>query len=236
MSTHPTAPHAHTLPELIKAGLHYGHKTVRWNPKMKPYLFGEKQGIHIFDLTKTVDLLAKAEKFLEEQAREGKIIMLVSTKQQTRDILPAIAEKLHLPYITEKWYGGMLTNWATTKSRIKILTSLKAERDDNGFIKYVKKERNQKMKEIERLELWFEGIEGLTRRPDVLFVLDTIRDKLAVKEANICGIPVVGMIDSNCDPDLVQYPIPGNDDAVGAIDYVLTHLSAAIERGQPVKH
>lgn len=221
-----------TLPELFAAGLHFGHKTAKWNPKMKSYLFGQKNGIHLFDLAKTAEHLARALAFLEESAAEGKIIMLVSTKQQTRDIVPAIAHQLHLPYVTEKWIGGLLTNWETTKSRIKHLAELKAERDENNFAKYVKKERNQKMKEIERLDIWFEGIEGLTRRPDVVFVLDTVRDKLAVKEANMCGIPVVGMADSNSDPDLLAYPIPGNDDAIRSIDYILTAVSNAIEAGR----
>lgn len=198
---------------------------------MKEFILGQKNSIHIIDLEKTADKLAKAAAFLEEAAAAGKIIMLVSTKQQTLDILPAIADKLGLPYVTEKWYGGLLTNWNTTKTRIRHLRKLKEERDLTGFSKYVKSERTGKQKEIERLEQWYMGIEGLERRPDVMFVLDTVRDKIAVLESNTCHIPVVGIVDTNADPDLVTYPIPGNDDAVKAIDYILTAISNAIERG-----
>lgn len=223
--------HTHGVKELLEAGLHFGHKTHKWNPKMKEFILGQKNSIHIIDLEKTADKLAKAAAFLEEAAAAGKIIMLVSTKQQTLDILPAIADKLGLPYVTEKWYGGLLTNWNTTKTRIRHLRKLKEERDLTGFSKYVKSERTGKQKEIERLEQWYMGIEGLERRPDVMFVLDTVRDKIAVLESNTCHIPVVGIVDTNADPDLVTYPIPGNDDAVKAIDYILTAISNAIERG-----
>ena len=220
------------LKRLLVAGLHFGHKTEKWNPKIKPYLFGERNGIHIFDLEKTAEKLAEAMKFLEESAAAGKTIMLVSTKQQTRESLPDLAISLGLPYVTEKWFGGLLTNWNTTKQRIKELRSLKKERDENNFAKYVKKEANKKSKQIERLELWLAGIENLEKKPDVLFVLDIKRDKLAVREARTCGIPVVAMADSNTDPALLDYPIPGNDDAVKSINLILGEIHDAIERGQ----
>ena len=220
------------LRRLLAAGLHIGHRTEKWNPKMKPFLFGAKNGIHIFDLEKTAEMLIAAMKFLEESAANGKTILLVSTKQQTLESLPDMALALNCPYVTEKWFGGLLTNWQTTKERIRQLRELKKERDENDFARYLKKERNQKMKQIEKLEKWLSGIEKLERKPDVLFVLDTVRDKIAVREANKCGIPVVGVCDSTADPDMVDFPIPGNDDAVKAIQLILNEVHDAIERGQ----
>jgi len=222
----------HQVKDLIAAGLHFGHKTAKWNPKMKPYIYGQKNGVHIFDVQQTADGLTAACAYLTKMAAAGKVIMLISTKQQTLDIMPDIAHRLGLPYATEKWFGGMLTNWNTTKARIKELRDLKTERDETAFKKYVKSERNRKMKQIDRLELWLSGIEGLEKLPDVVFVLDTARDNLAVTEARLRKIPVVGICDSNSDPDAVDYPIPGNDDAVKAIDYVLTAVANAIEEGQ----
>jgi small subunit ribosomal protein S2 len=219
------------LRRLLVAGLHFGHKTEKWNPKMKPFLFGERNGIHIFDLEKTALYLEQAMQFLEKSASEGKTIMLVSTKQQTLESLPDLAVALNCPYVTEKWFGGLLTNWNTTKERIRQLRDLKKERDETAFARYLKKERNQKMKQIARLELWLAGIEKLEKKPDVVFVLDTVKDKLAVKEAKKCGIPVVAVVDSNADPDLIDYPIPGNEDAMKAIQLILNELHDAIEKG-----
>ena len=220
------------LRRLLVAGLHFGHKTEKWNPKMKPFLFGERNKIHIFDLEKTAEYLQKAMQFLEKSANEGKTILLVSTKQQTLESLPDLAVALNCPYVTEKWFGGLLTNWNTTKERIRQLRDLKKERDETAFAKYLKKERNRKMKQIIKLELWLSGIEKLEKRPDVMFVLDAVKDKLAIKEARKCGIPVVAVADSNADPDLIDYPIPGNDDAVKAIQLILNEVHGAIDHGQ----
>jgi small subunit ribosomal protein S2 len=219
------------LRRLLVAGLHFGHKTSKWNPKMKPFLFGEKNGIHIFDLEKTAEYFAKAMQFLEKSASEGKKILLVSTKQQTLKTLPDLAMALNCPYVTEKWFGGLLTNWNTTKERIRQLRDLKKERDETDFSRYLKKERNQKMKQITRLELWLAGIEHMEKLPDIIFVLDTIKDKLAVSEAKKCGIPVVAVVDSNANPDLIDHPIPSNDDAVKAIQFILNEVGEAIEKG-----
>ena len=219
------------LRRLLVAGIHFGHRTEKWNSKMKPFLFGEKNGIHVFDLEKTSAYLEKAMQFLEQSASEGKTILLVSTKQQTLESLPDLALALGCPYVTEKWFGGLLTNWKTTKERIRQLRELKKERDETAFSRYLKKERNQKIKQIEKLESWLSGIENLDKKPDVVFVLDTVRDKLAVQEAKKCGIPVVAVCDSNADPDLVDHIIPGNDDAVKAIQLILNEVHDAIERG-----
>ena len=220
------------LKQLLVAGLHFGHKTTKWNPKIKPYLFGKKNGIHIFDLEKTALKLREALDFLEKSASEGKVILLVSTKQQTLDLIPDLAVSLGLPYVTEKWFGGLLTNWETTKKRIRELRALKKERDETNFGKYLKKEANKKKKKIARLELWLAGIEHLEKRPDVVFVFDIVRDNLAVREARKCGIPIVGMADSNADPTIIDYPIPGNDDAVKSIQLILGKVSEVIESGQ----
>jgi len=220
------------LRRLFVAGLHFGHKTEKWNPKVSPFLFGAKNGIHIFDLEKTVEYLVVAKNFLEKSASEGKKILLVSTKQQTRESLPDLALALDCPFVVEKWFGGLLTNWNTTKERIRQLRDLKKERDENAFSKYLKKERNQKMKQIEKLESWLSGIESLEKKPDLLFILDTVCDNLAVREAKKCGIPIVAVVDSNADPDLIDYPIPANDDAPKAIQFILNEVGEAIESGQ----
>ncbi|MFH0776779.1 MAG: 30S ribosomal protein S2 [Patescibacteria group bacterium] len=220
------------LRRLLVAGLHFGHKTAKWNPKMKPYIFGEKNGIHIFDLEKTAACLKTAMDFLTKTASEGKTILLVSTKQQTLESLPDLAIALNCPFVTQKWFGGLLTNWKTTKERLRQLRDLKKERDENNFARFLKKERNQKMKQIEKLESWLSGIEKLEKKPDVLFVLDAVRDKIALREAKKCGIPVVAVCDSNADPSLVDFPIPANDDAVKAIQLILNEVHEAIERGQ----
>ncbi|MFH1375217.1 MAG: 30S ribosomal protein S2 [Patescibacteria group bacterium] len=225
-------PSTDELRRLLVAGIHFGHKTEKWNPKMKTFLFGKRNGIHIFDLEKTAELLKRAMQFLEDSAAQRKVILLASTKQQTRESLPDLAISLNCPYVTEKWFGGLLTNWNTTKERIKQLRDLKRERDETAFAKYLKKERTRKLKQINKLEIWLAGIEQLEKRPDVIFVLDTVRDNIAVREARKCGIPVVGVVDSNADPDLIDYPIPGNDDAVKAIQLILGEVHDAIDRGQ----
>ena len=220
------------LKRLLAAGLHFGHKTSKWNPKIKPYLFGERNGIHIFDLEKTAQKFTEAMSFLEESIAKGKNVLLVSTKQQTSESLPDLAISLGMPYVTEKWFGGLLTNWNTTKERIKQLRDLKEERDKTNFSRYVKSEANKKMKQIAKLELWLAGIEQLEKKPDIVFVLDIVRDRLAVQESRTCNIPVIGMADSNTDPDLLTYPIPGNDDAIKAINLILSEVHDAVERGQ----
>ena len=223
-----------TLPlsDLAKAGLHIGHKKAKWNPRVAPFLHGSAKGIHIFNLEHTARLLADALSFIEDVAAKGGTVLLVSTKQQTADILPAISEECGMPYVSVKWYGGLLTNWETTKSRIKKMQQLREERDENGFEKYIKKERSKLLKDIERMENWYAGIADMQERPDAVFILDTVKDRVAVKEANTLGIPAVGMADSNADPDLLSYPIPGSDDAVAAIDLVLTHVRDAINEGK----
>jgi len=223
---------SHDLKPLLEAGLHFGHKTAKWNPKMAPFLFGKRAGIHVFDLTQTAERLESAMKFLETAAAEGKTIMLVSTKHQSVARVQEIASELGLPFVTTKWFGGMLTNWKTTKQRLKHLRDLKSERDANDFAKYLKKERNQKMKEIARLEEWFSGMENLEKKPDVVFVLDTVRDRLPVTEANLCKIPTVGVADSNADPSILTHAIPANDDAVSAVDYILDAVKNAVSTGQ----
>lgn len=218
--------------KLFVAGVHFGHKTQKWNPKMKSYLYGEKNGIHVFDLEKTAYKLKEAMQFVENSVAKGKVILLVSTKQQTKQSLPDLAMALDVPFVSERWFGGLLTNWKTTKDRIMQLRNLKEERDANNFAKYLKKERNKKMKQIKKLELWLAGIEKLNKKPDLVFVLDPVRDQIAVVEACKCHIPVVAVADSNANPDQIDYLIPGNDDAVKAINLILAELHDAIERGQ----
>lgn len=225
-----------TSPDNIKrlfvAGLHFGHPKTKWNSKIKPFLFGSRQGIHIFDLTKTATFFTKALDFLRDSSAQGKTILFVSTKPQAQNLLIDLATSLNLPFVTEKWFGGLLTNWCTTQERLKQLKALKEEKAKTDFARYLKKERNKKLKQIKKLELWLAGIEGLTQKPDVVFILDTVYNKLAVLEAKKCKIPVVGVVDSNADPDLIDYPIPANDDSLSAIQLILNEIHDAIQAGK----
>lgn len=219
------------LEELFEAGSHFGHVVKKWNPKMKKFLWGAKNGIHIFDLEKTVAGLDEATKVLIEQAAAGKRVILVGTKRQVRQMVEAEAKRLGIPYITQRWIGGLITNWKQVKQTVDRLNSQKLKREAGQLKKYTKKEQVMFDKEIARLERNIGGIAALKEAPEVVVVFDTHKEKLAVKEASSRGVVVVGIVDSNANPDFVDYPIPMNDDSAKGLEIVVRVLGQAIETG-----
>ncbi len=220
------------IKEMLEAAVHFGHKTQKWNPKMKRYIYTTKNGIHIFDLEKTKEALEKALDFLKKTASSGKKILFVSTKPQSAHLIVEAAEECKMPYVIHKWMGGLLTNFNTIKQRIRYLKNLKEQEKSGEFEKYTKKEASELRKTIEKLESALGGVRDLDALPDVVFVVDVLRDRIAVNEANKMKIPVVGIVDSNADPDGVNYPIPGNDDAVKALTYLIQKVKYGILEGK----
>jgi len=221
-----------SLKELIESGAHFGHQSRRWNPKMAPYLYGVKEGVHVFDLTKTKEKLEEALSVLTSLAREGKTILFVGTKKQTKEKVREVAQTTGAFYINERWLGGILTNFEQIRKSTKNLGDFKAKMAAGEYKSYTKKERLLIEREIARLERFFGGIATLTRIPDVLVIVDIKKEIGAVKEAIVKGVEVVGIVDSNSDPTLVDYPIPMNDDATRAIEYVLDLMKEAILEGK----
>ena len=221
--------------EMLANAVHFGHKTSKWNPKMAPYLYGQRNGVHVFDLNQTYDRLKKAEDFLTAAVQNGKRILLVSTKQQSMLMLRDMAEKCDVPYVNSKWIPGLLTNFRTLKTRIKYMLKLKEDQTSGAFEKYTKKEAGRFRKEIVKLDTALGGVQNLEKVPDVVVVFDVVRDHIAVKEAKNIGATVVGVLDSNADPAGVQYPIPANDDAIKSITFLMGRLEAAIMAGKKGK-
>jgi small subunit ribosomal protein S2 len=219
------------LKELLEAGAHFGHQVRRWNPKMIKYIFTTRDNVHIIDLAKTAKCLEEAMAFVTKWVGEGNEIVFVGTKRQAQAIVKEEALKAGAPYVTERWLGGMLSNWDEMQKRIGRLKDLKQKRDSGAFNHYTKKERVLLDREISRLERFFGGIANLPTRPQALFVVDTHKEMVAVKEASAVGIPIVGMVDTNGDPDLVNYVIPINDDAVRTIKLTVTKIAEAYQRG-----
>lgn len=221
-----------SLKELIQAGAHFGHQTRRWNPKMKEYIYGDKDGVHIFDLTKTKACLDEALGALTEAAREGKSILLLGTKKQAREQVEEVAKDTDSFYVNERWLGGTISNFDQIRLSTQKLTDLKKGLESGEFKDRTKKERLLIEKEIQRLERFFKGIVGMKETPDVLFVIDTKRERTAIREAHAKGITVIGVVDTNADPAMVDYPIPMNDDATRALEYVLKLVKEAILEGK----
>lgn len=224
-----------TMREMLKNAVHLGHRSQKWNPRMAPFLFGKRKGVHIFDLQKTAQCLEQALNFLKKQVAEGKIILMVSTKQQAAIILKETAKKCSMPYVTQRWIGGLLTNFETIKKRIRYLNELKESEKKGEFEKYTKKEAANLCKTIAKLEKALGGVSTLTRLPDVLFVIDTVRDQLAVKEAQKLKIPIIAVLDSNADPVNIDYPIPANDDALKSLKYLIAKIEEAILESRKIK-
>jgi small subunit ribosomal protein S2 len=221
------------IKELLQAGAHFGHKTSRWHPKMAPYIHSKHDGTHIIDLTKTAEQLEKALNFLTETAASGKQILLVSTKRQARDKVKEVAEATEMPYVTERWLGGALTNQATIGGRIKYLKDLESRLASGELeAKYNKLEVQRYTEEMAEMNHLYGGIKHMTAKPGALFVADIIANRHAVREANKLGIPVVAIVDTNVDPTQVDYPIPANDDATKAINLILDYVQKAIEAGK----
>ena len=221
------------IKQLLEAGAHFGHKTARWHPKMAPYLHSKRGGTHIIDLTKTVEGLNNALAFLTDTAAAGKQILLVGTKRQAQDIVKAAAEATGMPYVTERWLGGMLTNWNTIGGRVKHLKDLEARMASGELAnKFNKLEVQRFQEEIDELNRIYGGIKEMNSRPGAVFIVDIQTDLNAVKEARKIGVPIVAMVDSNVDPTLVNYPIPANDDAIKAIQLIVSYVQRAIEAGK----
>ncbi|SHE45903.1 small subunit ribosomal protein S2 [Ferrithrix thermotolerans DSM 19514] len=221
-----------TMKQLLGAGVHFGHQTRRWNPKMMRYIHSERNGIYIIDLRKTLVLIEEAYNFVRDLSAKGGVVMFVGTKKQAQDAIASYSTKVGMPYVNHRWLGGMLTNFNTIVSRIKKMKEYQTMRANGDFEAMPKKEALLLSRELVKLEANLGGIAGMTRLPDALFVIDTKKEHLAVTEANRLGIPVVAVVDTNCDPDLVQYVIPGNDDAIRAGELMCEIIATAIEDGK----
>jgi small subunit ribosomal protein S2 len=221
-----------TLKALLEAGCHFGHQAHRWNPKMKPYLYDIRQGVHIFDLVKTKEGLEAACEFVKKAAAEGKQIVFVGTKRQARAIIEEVAKKIGVPYVNERWIGGTITNWEQIKKNLDKLAEMKRAKEAGEYKKYTKKEQSLLDKEITRLERFYGGLVGLEEMPEVLFVVDVKKEATAVREAKKKEVVVIGLVDSDSDPDWVDWVIPGNDDAVGSIKFITEKIGEAIEEGK----
>ena len=221
--------------EMFENAVHVGHRTQKWNPRMKKYLYGEKDGVHIINLQKTAEGLEKALAFLEKLASEGKNVLFVSTKPQSLKLIEESARACGMPYVVSRWIPGLLTNFSTLKNRIKYFVNLKAEMASGEFEKYTKKEAAKLKKIIDTLELSLGGVQNLRGIPDAVFVIDTVRDQIAVKEAKVVGIPIVAITDSNSDPSVISYPIPGNDDALKSLTYLVSRVVSSLNKARKVK-
>lgn len=221
-----------SLKELLEAGCHFGHQTTRWNPKMKTYIFTARDNIHIFDLVKTKEGLEEAVLFLKKISGEGGKILLVGTKRQSQDIIKAAALKVNMPYITVRWIGGLLTNWNEVKKRVEQLADLKAGKAEGRFKERTKRENLLIDREIAKLERNFGGVADLTGLPSAVFVADARKDDLALREAKRAKVSSVAIVDTNSDPDLADFVIPANDDAVKSIELIVSYVVEAIEEGK----
>lgn len=216
------------LPELIEAGVHFGHQTRRWNPKMRPYIFGERNGIHIIDLRKTLDRLRAAEEAVRRVVLKGERVLFLSTKPQLRTVIEEEAARCGALYVTERWLGGMLTNFQTIRRQIRRMKELERGHEENAFEFYTKKERLLIQRERLKLEKYFDGVRDMARLPGAVFVVDAKREIIGVREAHRLGIPVIAIADTNVDPEYIDYPIPGNDDAIRSVSLIVGAISEAI--------
>ena len=222
-----------TMKQLLEAGVHFGHQTSRWHPKMKPYIYTERNGIHIIDLQKTVEMLDRAYKFVVDLVSQGGIIIFVGTKRQAQETIRQEATRCGMPYVVTRWLGGTLTNFKTIKKRIDRLHELENMDENDERLAYLtKREINKLKKEREKLRKYFEGLKDLKRLPDALYIVDAKKEEIAVREAQKLGIPVVALVDTNCDPTGIDYVIPANDDAIRAIKLLTTVIANAVLEGR----
>lgn len=220
-----------TLSQLLEAGVHFGHKASRWNPKMFPYIYSELNNIHIIDLVQSATLLKNASQTLRSAASEGKTFLFIGTKRQATTLIAQEAKRCHSFYVNHRWLGGMLTNWETIKKRIARLHDLERQELDNTFNFLTKKEAALRKKELERLRKHLQGIKTMKKLPDIAIIIDQKREMTAIQECRKLGIPIVSILDTNCNPDLIDIPIPGNDDAVRSIKLILSSLADSIISG-----
>jgi len=217
--------------QLLEAGVHFGHLRKKWNPKMLPYIYAEKKGIHIIDLNKTVECLQETASALKSIAKSGKKIMFVGTKKQAKEIVTECAQRINMPYVTERWLGGMLTNFNTVRKSVKKMQSIEKMLSDGSFDNITKKERLQLARDKDKMEKVLGGIAQLGRVPAALFIIDIGHEHIALAEAKRLGIATFGMVDTNCDPNKVDFPVPANDDATKSIAIIANYITAAIAEG-----
>ena len=221
-----------TMKQLLEAGVHFGHQTRRWNPKMKRFIFGERNGIYIIDLTQTLKRIENAYTFVRDTVADGGSILFIGTKKQAQDPVEEFATKCGMPYINQRWLGGMLTNFQTMSKRVSKMQEYQRMRDSGEFAAMPKKEALLLGRELDKLERYLGGIRNMEKLPSVVFVLDTKKESIAVTEANKLGIPVVAVVDTNCDPDVIQYVIPGNDDAIRSGSLLCRVIADAVDEGR----
>jgi small subunit ribosomal protein S2 len=220
-----------TMKQLLEAGVHFGHQTRRWNPKMARYIYTERNGIHIIDLQKTVPLLEEAYRFVRDTVANGGTVLFVGTKKQAQDAIREEATRCHMYYVNQRWLGGTLTNFPMIRQRVERLKELQDLKLRGHLDVLPKKEQTHLMEEMAKLERFLSGIVGMTKLPSVVYIVDTRKEHIAVAEARKLGIPIVALVDTNCDPDEVDYPIPGNDDAIRAVRLVTSHIANAVLEG-----
>jgi small subunit ribosomal protein S2 len=219
------------LDQLLEAGVHFGHQTRRWNPKMKPFIFTERNGIHIIDLQQTVGRLGDAMNYVRDLAASGGSIMFIGTKKQAQETIEQESARCNMPYVNQRWMGGMMTNFTTIQTRIRRLQELEARQEQGEFERLTKKEANLLIEEMERLQRLLGGMRSLTRVPNAVFIVDPHREALAVAEARRLSLPIVAMVDTNCNPDVIDFPIPSNDDAIRAIRLLSSRIADAVLEG-----
>ncbi len=224
-----------TIQDLLKSGVHFGHKRERWNPKMKPYIFAERNGIYIIDLLKTMEQLKIVHQFVTEKVANGGKVLFVGTKKQAKGIIKQQAEDCGAYHVTERWLGGLLTNYKTVKKTIDRLKNYEKKFAEGGFDNLTKKEKLSKQRELEKMKKVLGGIQNMGGLPHVLFVVDTKKHRIAIHEANLMNIPVIAIVDTNADPDEIDYPIPGNDDAIKSIEIITQVIADAVKTGKMMR-
>jgi small subunit ribosomal protein S2 len=224
-----------SMKSLLESGVHFGHRTHKWNPRMKPYIFTERNNIHIIDLQKTVKAIDEAYKQIVDTVAEGGTVLFVGTKRQAQETIQTEATRCGMPYVTARWLGGMLTNWRTIRQRVNELERLERMRDRGDFQRLTKKEGMLLTRKIERLEMLLGGIRDMAGLPDLLFAVDVRREETAIHEANLLEIPVIAMVDTNCDPYSIDYVIPSNDDAIRAIKLIVGKMADAVQEGRALR-
>ena len=224
-----------SMRDLLECGVHFGHQTRRWNPKMKKFIFGERKGIYVIDLQKTLRYFRYTYNIVRDAAAEGKTILFVGTKKQAGGAIKEYAEKCGMPYVNHRWLGGMMTNFGTIRQSIRKLEVIEKMEEDGNIKLLTKKEALMLTRKKEKLLAYLGGIRHMKTQPDMIFVIDTVKEKIAVQEANRLRIPVVAPLDTNCDPDLVTYPIPGNDDAIRSVQLFCQEMAEAINEGKALR-
>jgi small subunit ribosomal protein S2 len=220
-----------SMKSLLETGVHFGHRSRKWNPKMKPYIFTERNGIHIIDLQQTIVFIDEIYGVVRDTVADGGSLLFVGTKRQAQETIAAEATRCGMPYVNQRWLGGTLTNWRTVRGRLETMKTLERQREEGAFDQLTKKERLLLDRKMEKLELRFGGMRNMSRLPDLVFVVDVRREETAVKEANILHLPVIALVDTNCDPDPIDFVIPANDDAIRAIKLLTAKMADAVLEG-----